>query len=262
MVIPLKKSTRDGEPYSRRDEIEALLNELDLLAADDLVTRLTCPENPAPFEVLIYYLRHSDTGLTEKEVEPVFIAFHNRLGSALRKLIPDSQYPQAESIRNEAIDQLYEMVARDRNSQNERMYYWEVNFNHAMERFRYDVLRRVGPARATDPLINYAPLIREDDEEISPEVEFAAENLFNANPSLLDNESFRLCLMDAINRLPEDERRVVGLFLQGMQTESLDPKVMTIAKALACSDRTVRNRLKRAYERLRTQLQTEGYYES
>ena len=262
MVIPLKKSTKDGEPYYRRDEIEALLKELNPLAADDLVARLTCPENPDPFEVLMYYLRHSDIGLTEKYLKPIFIAFHNRLESALCKQIPDSRYTQADSIRNEITDQLYEMIAQDRNSQNDRMYYWEVNFNHALERFRQDVLRRVGPARATDPLINYDPLMRGDEEEISTEVESAAENFFNSNTSLLDNESFRLCLMDAINRLPEDERRVVGLFLQGMQTDSLDPKVMTIAKALACSDKTVRNRLKRAYERLRTQLQTEGYYES
>ncbi|MFW5393266.1 hypothetical protein V1951_18455 [Yersinia sp. 2544 StPb PI] len=263
MIIPLKKSTKEGESYQRRIEIEEDLNEFDILSPDELVARLTCPNTPAPFEILIYYLRHSEIGLAAKHLEPIFITFHNRIESALCKAIPNARYDRAESIRKEITDQLYEMIAQERNSQSDNMYYWEVNFNHALQNFRKDVLRRIGPARETDPLINYEPLMREDEEGagIRSEVEIAAENFFNPNPSLLDNESFRLCLMDAINKLPEDEKRAVGLFLQGMRIESLDPEVMTIAKALVCSERTVRNRLRRAHELLRTQLQTEGYDE-
>lgn len=263
MIIPLKKCTKKGEPYQRRTEIEDILSELDTLAVNELITRLTCPNTPVPFEILIYYLRHSEIGLKAKYLEPIFAAFNNRIKSVVCKLIPYSLYEQAVSIRNEITDKLYEMIAHERNSQNDSMYYWEVNFNHAMDSFQKDVLRRIGPARETDPLINYQTLTREDEEDtgLQPEVEAAAERFFSSAPSLLDDESFRLCLMGAINKLPEDEKRVVGLFLQGMQIESLNPEVMTIAKALACSDRTVRNRLKRAHELLRTQLQKEGYDE-
>jgi DNA-directed RNA polymerase specialized sigma24 family protein len=263
MIIPLKKCTKKGEPYQRRIEIEDILGELDTLAVDQLVARLTCPNTPVPLEILIYYLRHSEIRLAQQHLQPVFTTFYDRVESALYRALTPVHLAQTASICDEIIGQLFEMIAQERNSQEDNMYYWEVNFNHALSSLRNDVLKRIGPARKTDPLINYQPLMREDEEGVAlhPEVEAAAERFFNPNPSLLDDESFRLCLMEAINTLPEDEKRVVGLFLQGIQIESLNPKVMTIAKTLACSDRTVRNRLSRAYELLRTQLQKEGYDE-
>lgn len=263
MIIPLKKCTKKGEPYQRRIEIEDILSELDTLAVDQLVARLTCPNTPIPLEILIYYLRHSEIRLAQQHLQPVFTTFYDRVESALYRALTPVHLAQTASICDEITGQLFEMIAQERNSQEDNMYYWEVNFNHALSSFRTDVLKRIGPARETDPLINYQPLMREDEEgtALHPEVENAAERFFNPNPSLLDDESFRLCLMEAINTLPKDEKRVVGLFLQGMQIESLNPEVMTIAKALACTDRTVRNRLSRAHELLRTQLQKEGYDE-
>lgn len=257
MVIPLKKTTKEGEPYTRRAEIEQVLNELDGLAPDQLVDRLRCTQHVVPFEVLIYYLGHSEIGLTEQYLNPIFIAFYSRLEAALRKTVSEAWFDHAIAIREEIAERVVEMIAKARASQDDKMYYWEINFNDALAKIRIDVLRKQGPARETDPLINSVPLTHEGDDghEISPEVDIAAADFVNPNPSKLDNETFRLRLMDAINALPEDERRAVGLLLQGMQIESLDPEVMTIAKALACTDRTVRNRLKRAYEKLRTVLQ-------
>jgi len=42
-----------------------------------------------------------------------------------------------------------------------------------------------------------------------------------------------------------------------MPIESQDPEVETIAKVLECTERTVRNRLNRAIEKLRVVLQAE-----
>ncbi|WP_145033336.1 MULTISPECIES: RNA polymerase sigma factor [Pantoea] len=263
MIIPLKKCTRQGEPYQRRTDIEDILCELDTLAVDQLVARLTCGNTPVPLEILFYYLRHSEIRLAQQHLQPVFTTFYDRVDSALRSALSPIHFAQTDSICDEITGQLLEMIAQERNSHEDNMYYWEVNFNHALSSLRKDVLKRIGPARKTDPLINYQPLMKEDEEgtDFHPKVEDAAERFFNPTPSLLDDEAFRLCLMEAINTLPEDEKRVVGLFLQGMQIESLNPEVMTIAKALACTDRTVRNRLSRAHELLRTQLQNEGYDE-
>ncbi|MFE8071999.1 hypothetical protein QQM79_13155 [Marinobacteraceae bacterium S3BR75-40.1] len=260
MVIPLKKTTKEGVTYYRRLEIERVLNELDGLPPDQLVDRLRCTQQVVPFEVFIYYLRHSEIGLAEKHLEPIFISFYSRLEAALRKTVSEAWLDHAIAIREEIAEQVVEMIAQARESQEDKMYYWEINFNDALAKLRIDVLRKHGPARETDPLINSASLTHEGDDgdEISPEVDIAAADFINPNPSRLDNATFRLRLMDAINGLPEDERRAVGLLLQGMQIESQDPEVMTIAKALACTDRTVRNRLKRAYEKLRTVLQAEN----
>ncbi|WP_439834576.1 RNA polymerase sigma factor [Aeromonas caviae] len=259
MIIPLKKTTKEGEPYCRRTEIERVLNELDGLTPAQLVDSLTYLEQSVPFEIFIYYLRHSEIGLTAKYLEPIFTTFYSRLESALKRTVSDARLDQAVIIREEILGQLFEMIAKDRNAQEDNMYYWEINFNHALANLRKDVLKKFGPARESDPLINYVSLTHEgeDGHEISPEVEIAAADFINPNPSILDNAAFRLRLMDAINGLPEDERRAVGLLLQGMQIESQDPEVITIAKALACTDRTVRNRLSRAYEKLRTVLQVE-----
>lgn len=260
MVIPLKKMTQKGEPYLRRAEIEQVLNELDSLAPNQLIDRLKCStQQPLPFEVLIYYLRHTELELKAEHLRPIFTIFYDRLQVALRMTVPDKQFDHAAAIREEIAEKVVEMIAKDRNSQDEKMYYWETNFNHALANFRKDVLRSVGPARETDPLINAVPLTYEgeDGHEISHEVDIAAANFINPNPSKLDDLAFRSRLMDAINLLPDDERRAVGLLLQGIQIESQDPEVMTISKALECTDRTVRNRLGRAYEKLRVVLQAE-----
>ena len=139
------------------------------------------------------------------------------------------------------------------------MYYWEVNFNHALANLRKDTLGSYGPARETDPLIYSESLTHEGDDgyEISSEVDFAATDFINPNTSKLDDSAFRLRLFDAISGLPEEEWRAVGLFLQGMQIDSQDPEIMTIAKALECTEKTVRNRLNRANEKLRVVLQEE-----
>lgn len=259
MVIPLKKTTQEGAPYQRRTEIEQTLNALDGLTPDLLVERLTCTQQAVPFEVLIYFLRHTELELGSKHLELIFHTFYRRLEGALRKVVSDARFDHAASIRDEISEQVVEKIAKDRSSQEDKMYYWEVNFNHALSSLRNDVLEKHGPARETDPLINARPLTEESGsgEEIRGEVDIAATEFFNPNPSKIDDVAFRSRLMDAINELPEDERRAVGLRWQGMPIESQDPEVETIAKALECTERTVRNRLKRAIEKLRVVLQAE-----
>lgn len=259
MVIPLKKTTKEGNPYNRRPEVENVLKELDGLTPDQLVNHLICAQHSVPFEVFIYYLRHDELELSAKYLVPIFTAFYSRLEAALRKTVPAAQLDHAVAIREEIAGQVVELIAKDRGSQEENMYYWETNFNHALASLRKDVLKNLGPTCTTDPLINYEPLTQEDEDgyEMRHEVDFAATDFINPNPSKLDDPDFRLLLMDAINGLPENEKRAVGLLLQGMQIDSQDPQVMTIAKALDCNEKTVRNRLLRAYEKLQIVLQAE-----
>ena len=253
MVIPLKKNTQKGEQYHRRATTEQMLGELDGLAPEQLVARLVCHQQPVPFEILIYYLRHAELGLDDKYLEPIFTAFYARLQSALRKTISDHQYGSASAVRSEITEHIMEKIAKDRGSQDDAMYYWEVNFNHALASLRRDTLRK----QDSDLLANAKPLTHGDECDVSDEVEIAAADFLNPTPSILDNLAFRLCLEGAINGLPDDEGRAVGLFLQGMQIESQDPEVMTISKELGCTERTVRNRIRRAHERLRIVLQSE-----
>ena len=181
MVIPLKKTTREGEPYHRRAEIEQALSALDDLAPGQLVERLTCTQHAVPFEVLIYFLRHTELELGPKYLEPIFCTFYGRLEVVLQKVVSGAWIDHAASIREELSEQIIEMIAKDRGSQEEKMYYWEVNFNDALSKLRTDVLRKHGPARKTDPLNNARPLTEESDngEEVSHEVDIAAAEFIN-----------------------------------------------------------------------------------
>ncbi|NOZ51690.1 MAG: sigma-70 family RNA polymerase sigma factor [Gammaproteobacteria bacterium] len=259
MVISLGKVTRDGKPYQRRRETECLLENLDLLEPDQLVDMCLNPDEIVPFEVLIYYLRHKELALEKRHVEALFKSFYTRIETSLNQSIPDSRVDRARDIREEIVVRIMEKIASDRNTQQDKMYYWEVNFNHAFESFRKDILKQLGPTYKSDPLRNATALSQSAEEglDVSPEVEAAAAEFFNPNQSKLDDPAFRLRLLAAINDLPDDEKRAVGLILQGIQIESKDPDVMTISKALKCRERTVRNRLSRAYSKLKDALQVE-----
>ena len=101
MVIPLKKTTQEGEPYRRRTEIEQALSSLDGLAPDQLVERLTCTQQTLPFEVLIYFLRHTELELGAEYLEPIFNTFYGRLEAALRKVVSEAWIDHAVAIREE-----------------------------------------------------------------------------------------------------------------------------------------------------------------
>jgi len=252
MVIALQKVTQEGVPYQRRQEIECLLEDLDSLEPEQLLERCINAEAVVPFEVLIYYLRHTELGLEEQHLKALFLSFYDRLTSALRRALPDSGLDNADSIREEISGRIIEMIATDRNTQEEKMYYWETNFNHALANLRKDVLKKMGPKDTTDPLLKAISLSHDSDDgsDIRPEVENAVTEFFDLSQSILDDPAFRFRLMTAINELPDNERRAVGLFLQGMQQK-------TIAKELECTDRTIRNRLARAYATLQDVLQAE-----
>lgn len=98
----------------------------------------------------------------------------------------------------------------------------------------------------------------ENGMEISPEVEVAAADFLSGDPSKLDDPTFRLELTAAIDSLPDDQKQVIWLLLQGFQVDSKDKNVMTIASILQCDERTVRNRRDRAHKALKTILQEEN----
>lgn len=62
----------------------------------------------------------------------------------------------------------------------------------------------------------------------------------------------------AIDCLPDDQKQVIGLLLQGFQIDSKDKNIMTIARILQCDERTVRNRRDRACKALKAILQEEN----
>lgn len=251
MAIPLKKiHGATNEPYKRRGEIEKCIVQLEELSTIELFQALTNNEKPVPMEVLLYFLRNKKWEI--KGLESLFKFFFAKIESSLKKSISGEQYEKAQFIREEISGRMIEMIANDHMEESSALDYFEVNFNAAFRFLRIDVLRRMGPENEKDPLSDTISL--DDDTDSKLEVkEFALRELYSSN---LEDESFRFKVNEAINQLPDIERRIVGLWIQGMQTDSKDPEKSTISKTLGCTDRTVRNRLKSAFAKLRELLKS------
>ena len=126
---------------------------------------------------------------------------------------------------------------------------------------RFDSIRPVPQDRAEADWSASVPVpLSTDDDEVRTFHRRSRQQRPTSSEATLkiDDPAFRLELDAAIDALPDDQRRVVGLLRQGFQIDSKDPNIMTIAKMLQCDERTVRNRRDRAYKTLRSVLQEDA----
>jgi hypothetical protein len=263
MAVPLKKITKEGVLYSRRPEIECQIDTLELMDRETLVQYCADPNNSIPLEVLLYFLRLKDQSLNEQYFQSLFLMFISCIEICLKRDSRINKLGKVDIIREEVISEVLSMLAEDRMGEDTSLDYYEVNFNAAFKTLKTGILRRVGPANTRDPLANTQPLTSEEGESImvSPEVEVAAREFFDTSISEFEEPSFRSWFNSAINKLPSDEMRAVGLRIQGIPIESIDPNEQTISTLLDCTSRTVRNKLARAYEKLRAMKAVENDYE-
>jgi DNA-directed RNA polymerase specialized sigma24 family protein len=208
-----------------------------------------------PSEVLTHFLRRAWSAGAQDEFKKIFQLLMKRVTQSLSSTVADSRMAGAQDIREEIMGRFAERIAKDCQGRFAMLDFFEVRFDLAFARFRKTVLRQIGPASVvTVPLSTDG----EDGQHISPEVEAAAADILGGDPQKIDDPAFRLELDAAIDALPDDQRRVVGLLRQGFQIDSKDPNIMNIAKMLQCDERTVRNRRDRAYKTLRSVLQEDS----
>lgn len=259
MPEPLKSKDKNGAPFTRPPEIEACLIRLELL---DAAARLQAfaimsrkSDGYVPSEALTYFLRRAWAAGAKSEFKKIFELLMKRVERSLCSTITDTRMAGARGIREEVMGRFAEHIAKDCNGRFAMLDFFEVRFDMAFARFRKTVLRQIGPTSVlTVPLSTDNGAGR----DISPEVEAAAADFLGGDPQKIDDPVFRFQLDAAIDVLPDDQRRVVGLLLQGFPIDSKDPNVMTIAKMLKCNERTVRNRRDRAYKTLRVVLQEDA----
>ncbi len=259
MPEPLKSRDKHEAPFTRPPEIEACLVRLE---SADAATRLKAfavasrkSSGYVPSEALTYFLRRANTTGAKDEFKQIFGLLMKRVGQSLFATVSDSRMAGAQDIREEVMGRFAERIAKDCNGRFAMLDFFEVRFDLAFARFRKTVLRQIGPASVLT-----MPLSTDGDEgqDISREVEEAAADFLGGDPQKIDDPAFRLELDAAIDALPDDQRRVVGLLRQGFQIDSKDPNIMTIAKMLKCDERTVRNRRDRAFKTLRSVLQEDA----
>lgn len=259
MPEPLKSRDRHGSPFNRPPEIEACLTKLESLDASARLQAFAIGSRKStgyvPSEALTYFLRRAHATGSKNEFKQIFGVLMKRVGQSLIATVSDSRMAGAQGIRDEIMGRFAERIAKDCNGRFVMLDFFEVRFDLAFARFRKSVLRQIGPLSVlTEPLAADG----EAGQEISREVEEAAADFLGGDPQKIDDPAFRLELSAAIDALPDDQKRVVGLLQQGFQIDSKDPNIMTIAKMLQCDERTVRNRRDRAYKTLRSVLQEDA----
>lgn len=257
MSEPLTRKNLEGMPYERPPEIENWIKNLEMVDVTERLQQFGTMSRSSPryvpSEALVYFLRQAWTEGMQIDFEKLFRILMKRIEQSLCSAISDSRMAGARSIREEIMARFAERIAKDCNGRHGLLDFYEIRFDKAFSTFRTSTLRQIGPSGAAT-----VPLVTDDDLEISDEVEAAAADFLGGDPEKLDDPAFRFELTTAIAGLPDDQKEVIGLLLQGFQIDSKDKDVMTIARILQCDERTVRNRRDRACMALRAILQEEN----
>lgn len=257
MVAPLRNQKLDGSPYTRFPEIEALLAELEGLSKSALVSRceMLSDKNPQyiPSECVLYFARVGREGMTDAHFERLYRVL---IGRVLRQLPKDIQEAERESmfaaqVRDKARDTFCEWLTRDFLEYCKRLDYFEIRFESGVANLRRDAYRLVSREQGRNVAI-------ESDEEegsvLLPEVEEAVGTYNPFDPEYFSIENYRDALYEAIEDLPDLQRRIIEMIMKDIPIYSENPSIPCISKVLGKVDKTIRNQRDRAYATLRRKL--------
>lgn len=251
MIVPLTKRRKDGTLYKRPDPIGPLLVHLAELSRDDLLER-ACVRDRAhpdyiPSECILYFVRASRRDNSDAWFERLYKILVERVLRSVPRAegSGNSAALTRERIRNSVFDRFVELLADDRREPNDKLDFFEIRFDLAIKRLRLDAQERAWRDERRSMSLD------DGDDGLSAEVEAAkgSENPFGGD-RISSDPIFRERLYAAIDALPPEQSRTMHLLLLGWPTDSNDPEVMTIARALNCSDRSVRNYRQRALKTL------------
>lgn len=257
MVAPLRKRDLKEKLYTRFPETEALLEELEGLPRADMVSRceILSAKSPlyVPTECVLYFVRAGRQVPTDALYERLYKVLIGRL---LRQLPKDISGAQSESlfnasVRENALGTFCEWLTTDYLAYCDRLDYFEIRFASGVASLRKDAYRQVGRIDARQVAIE-----SDEDEgsELLPEVERAAGSYNPFDPEILDVADYRSALLEAIESLPDIQRRILHMMMQDIPIDSIDLKVQTISKALGKVEKTIRNQRGRAFATLQRKL--------
>lgn len=256
MSRPLRKHKPDGTPYFRRDDVEAELQALASTSAAELERRASVWSAKDPefvsAEALLYFVRNAAPGAhRDKLTEKLLLRLARRI-PAVTNAGGDTVSLTKLNIREEVRDHFVDLLLNDRKQYDDRLDYYEVNFNHAVAVDRRDANARHWKHE------NRTAELENEDGEVSTEVESAASKYDPFDADELDKKDYRLLLDEAIDSLPEFQRRIIVMLRQEVPIESKDPSVESISKALDRSEKSIRMHRDKAYASLKLRLERKG----
>ena len=252
MAKPLRKANREGVLYTRRSIVESEIDELEKISTEEIVVRSVIWSNSIEgfisSETLLYFIRNTDnTWLREKLLIALLERIHRNLPKPHSLGGTTSSYINIE-IRDKVRDDFIDLLLADQANYDERLDYFEVNFNGALAKDRIDAQNKI---QNKD---NLTQGLYGEDDDILPEVEnaFEAYDPFDVNE--LDKEYYRRNLHEAIKDLSPLQQHIVLLWCHDIPITSKDPNEMTISKTLNKSDKTIRTHRNSAFVILRKRL--------
>jgi hypothetical protein len=257
-VPPLSKSYPDGRSYTRLDEVEAQLAELQLLPFDEIVRRgaITTKSHPEYMrpECLVHFLRSTRNDNGDARFNCLFGLLLQRFQFAL----PRSERSQGENMlvdgklsdmNDHARSRFLALITIDRHG-GDQLDFYEIHFDEAVAMLRLKARGQVGRRASRETPIDLDP----ETNELAAHVERAAGSLDPVDDTFLFDPHFRSRLLAAIDDLPTEQKEVVTMLMNDVQIEAKDPATRSISEILRCEVRTVQYRRTRAIAKLRRAL--------
>ncbi|QTI78336.1 DNA-binding response regulator [Roseomonas marmotae] len=186
--------------------------------------------------------------------QQLYLELMRRIDAALPRVegerIGKLENVHAASARDQVRDVFNKKLIEDQQNLHSSLDYFEVMFAGAVASLRATALRssRREAARSAQ--------IERDDDTLEPSVavERAVGSLDLKEELLSKDPIYRSRVAAAIDALPEKQRRVIEMILQGMPLDSSDEQVLSIRKVLGVTEKTVRNRRDDAIRRIREMI--------
>lgn len=252
----LQKFKLNGTPYYRREVVETEIDEIATLSVTELVRRAALwPSSASGFvspEALVYFVRNLPDGAQRDKLT------EHLLGRVVHRIPrPADAGNHTESltrmnIREDVRDRFVDLLMSDRDGYDDRFDYYEINFNSAVAMARQDASNRHWTRE------NRSDDLGTDEMEVSERVEAAAGGYDPFDADELDKKKYRLLLDDAIDSLPEFQRRIVEMLRQEIPIESKDSAVASISKVLGKAEKTIRTHRNKAFASLKIRLERKG----
>ena len=257
VVTPLRKRRINGELYQRDPKTEALIAELALLSRDELIARAGVTNRAdagyIPSECLTYFIRASRHDNNDLWFERLYRFLIERVLRSLRKadiLDGTRESLSLGTIRDNVYSRFVDMLSADRITPNGKLDFFEVRFDCAVAKLRSDAQRKVWRYGKRFQPLEYD----EKTSELSPQIERAAGAFDPPDAPNLDDPAYRSAFDAAIMTLPPEQARIIHMMRLGFPIDSKEPNVMTIAKALGRSEKTIRTYRDKAFIALRTAM--------
>lgn len=257
-IPPLRKRTRDGILYTRPAEVEKLIGETLDLPFDAFIDRakITDRRHPSwlPSEVLVHRIRATRQNDSDYEFDSIYPLLRERVLRTCPSAKRSSggrvwEVGEIMDLRELVLERFVMLILTDRENYAKGLDIFEARFDRALMCLRQDAVLKV--SRHHGPL---NPLEFGESGEIPDDIEASIARLKPKSMSVEEDLTYRLQIRRAIDSLPDVERRVVDMLEAGIPIESSDSDKPSIARALGCTPKTVRNRRHRAFERIREQL--------